>query len=80
MQKTKVHYTRYQVDCWLRKTFPDIDWDEVKAELPPIIWRSRWDTLADRCGLPYTRKYIQNLDCEGRGPGSIQQSKGGDTK
>lgn len=74
---TKKHYSKAQVVIWLRHRFPGVDWSEVEGQLPPIIWRSRWDTLADRCGLPYTRKYIQNLDCEGKGPGSVKQSKGG---
>ena len=76
MQKRQVHYTRGQVSQWLRERWPDVDWTEAEQELPPIVWRSRWNQLADRLGLPYTRKYIQNLDSQGEGPASIQVREG----
>jgi hypothetical protein len=71
MQK-RVHYTPQQLVTWLKNTFPDVNWDTVEEQLPPVIWRSRWDILAEKLGLPYSRKYIQNLDCMGKGPGNIK--------
>lgn len=68
----RVHYTKPQMKSWLEDHFPEIDWTEVIEQLPPIIWRSRWDRYADRLGLPYTRKYIQNLDSRGQGPTSVE--------
>jgi len=68
----KVHYPKKQVIIWLKKNFPDVDWTEVEAYLPPVIWRARWDSLAEKFGLPYTRRYVQNLDCNGKGPGNIK--------
>jgi len=65
-------YMREQVAVWLEKRFPKIDWTETIKELPPVIWRRRWDVLAEKTGLPYSRKNIQNLDCQGEGPGNIE--------
>jgi hypothetical protein len=28
----------------------------------------RWDDLEEKYGLPFKRSYMQNLDCEGKGP------------
>jgi hypothetical protein len=69
--KQQVHYTREQLIRWLKSRWPDVGWDKIEKDLPPIIWRSRWDKLAERFGLPYSRKYVQNLDSLGQGPGSI---------
>ena len=76
--EARVHYRREEVISWLNRRFPDIDWGMVGSELPLIIWRSRWDQLADRFGLPYTKKYMQTLDCKGEGPlgsGNRRRSK-----
>lgn len=71
MNKQKA-YERHQVETFLQKRFPEIDWTPVIKKLPLIIWRSRWDKLAEQLGLPYTRKYMQNLDWQGAGPGGIK--------
>ena len=73
-RRQQIHYTRQQVAQWLKHRWPEIDWAEVESNLPPIIWRSRWDILADRLGLPYTRKYLQNLDSEGSGPSNTSSN------
>jgi hypothetical protein len=45
-----------------------IDFTSLLDNLPPIVWRSRWNDLAEKFGLPFRRGYLQNLDCEDRGP------------
>jgi hypothetical protein len=45
-----------------------IDFTNLLDVLPPIIWRSRWNQLADQYGLPYRRGYLQNRDCDNSGP------------
>jgi len=45
-----------------------IDWTRLQDQLPDPIWRSRWDDLAEKYGLPFKRSYMQNLDAEGKGP------------
>ncbi len=45
-----------------------INWSHLLDQLPDPVWRSRWDTLAEKYGLPFKRSYMQNLDSEGRGP------------
>lgn len=67
----RVAYTKDQVIAWLHHRFPKIDWTEIEGQLPCIVWRSRWNSLADKLGLPYTRKYLQNLDSLGKGPANI---------
>ena len=44
------------------------DFSMLSEKLPTIIWRSRWDRIAEQVGLPYRRGYMQNLDSEGAGP------------
>ena len=72
MPRNQVHYTRQQVKLFLGERFPSVDWDEVVEALPPIIWRARWNKLAERLGLPFTRGYMQNLDSQGEGPASFE--------
>lgn len=50
------------------KTIKTIDFGDLKHDLPPVIWRSRWNALADRHGLPYRRSYMEDLDSKGLGP------------
>jgi len=45
-----------------------IDWTPLLERLPDTVWRSRWNELANKYGLPYSRSYLQNLDSEGKGP------------
>lgn len=45
-----------------------IDFTVLMEKLPPIIWRSRWNELAEKIGLPYRRTYLENLDALDRGP------------
>jgi len=76
--RKQVSYTNEQVGKWLKERFPSVDWGPVTSKLPPIIWRARWNELAEKLGLPYSRKHMQNLDCYGKGPGSIDlKRKGG---
>ncbi len=44
------------------------DFSLLADSLPSIIWRHRWNELAEKHGLPYRRGYMQNLDSKGRGP------------
>ena len=67
----KVHYTRNQVSKFLYDRFPEVDWSEVVSNLPPIIWRSRWNLLANQLGLPYTQRSIELMDHKGLGPASV---------
>ncbi len=70
--KLKRSYPREQVIVWLQDRFPQIDWTPVEAELPPLVWRHRWNRLAEKYGLPYTRQYIEKLDSKGEGPSSVK--------
>lgn len=45
-----------------------IDWNYLHGRLPDLVWRHRWDDLAEKYGLPFKRSYMQNLDSEGKGP------------
>lgn len=76
IQQSKVFYIcegypKQAVKSFLENRFPETNWDDVIAELPPIIWRHRWNKLAEKTGLPYSKSYLQNLDSEGRGPASF---------
>jgi hypothetical protein len=66
-----IRYTKQQVKKFLEKRFPETDWAPVVEELPHIIWRSRWNDLADKHGLPFRKGYMQNLDSDGCGPASF---------
>lgn len=44
------------------------DFSFLENILPDIIWRNNWDKLAEKFGLPYTKKYMANLDSKGEGP------------
>ena len=68
MARNEVGYERAQVVAWLEQRFPEISWREIEEHLPLVVWRSRWDELAERVGLPHSRKHIQNLDSKGCGP------------
>jgi hypothetical protein len=68
----KVCYSRDQVVTWLKDRFPNVDFSEAEKNLPPLIWRSRWNVLADKYGLPFRQKYIQNLDSMDQGPASVK--------
>ncbi len=74
-QQKRVHYTRVQVLQWLEENLPDVDWSSLKDVLPPIIWRHRWNSIAERYGLPYSRHYLERLDSEKRGPGRANSSE-----
>ena len=72
MPSHRVCYEVEGVTEKLSKWFPEQNWDRLKdgeegERLPPFIWRSRWDELAAKYGLPYSRKYLQNLDSMGIG-------------
>jgi hypothetical protein len=45
-----------------------VDFTVLRDVLPPLIWRSRWNELADRYGLPYRRSYIEDLNAKDLGP------------
>lgn len=66
----RVHYTKEALEKWLVGRFPETDWSPVIEELPPIVWRHRWNYLAEKFGLPYKRSHMQNLDSQGVGPSS----------
>lgn len=68
----KIFYRKDQVIAWLCRRFPETDWKKVLEDCPEIIWRHRWNNLAERYGLPYTKGHLQNLDSRGEGPGSIE--------
>lgn len=72
---TPVSYSRDAVDRHLRSRYQDIDWSPVVDQLPPRIWRSRWDDLAARHGLPYAARTLANQDCLGTGPASHERQE-----
>ena len=51
------------------------DFNSLHSTLPPLIWRSRWDEHRDKCGLPYARGTMENLDSQGRGPAKVMFGK-----
>lgn len=51
------------------------DFSKLLGSLPPVIWRSKWNQVAESHGLPYTRSYMQNLDAEDKGPPKIYFKK-----
>jgi hypothetical protein len=63
-----VHYPKSAVQKFLENRFPKTNWAPVIDGLPPIVWRARWNSLADRHGLPFKRGYLENLDSRGIGP------------
>jgi len=67
----KISYRKNQVIKWLNSRFPEQDWKNVLMDCPPIIWRHRWNDLAKKFGLPYSKGHLQNLDSQGEGPGSF---------
>lgn len=69
--KIKVSYSRHQLLVWLRARFPEIDWTPLESQLPPIVWRYRWNQLAEKFGLPYSKMYMEWLDSKGKGPTSV---------
>jgi len=72
-----IHYPREAVKKFLESRFSDTDWSSVIDEMPLIIWRHRWNDLAEKFGLPYRKGHIQNLDSKGIGPTSFIEDKGG---
>lgn len=48
------------------------DFSFLASILPPLVWRSRWNELAERYGLPYKKGYMQNLDAKKLGPPSVK--------
>jgi len=70
MSNAAVAYPRIAVKKFLEAKYPNMEWKPVIRRLPPIVWRKKWDSLAEKYGLPYKRSYIQNLDSIGKGPGS----------
>lgn len=66
-----IHYPKQAVKAFLESRFPDTDWSPVINELPPIVWRCKWNSYAEKYGLPYTKSYMQNLDSDGCGPASF---------
>jgi hypothetical protein len=68
-----IHYPRQAVKKFLENRFPDTDWSIVLDDMPKIIWRHRWNDLAEKYGLPYRKGHIQNLDSDGIGPGSFDK-------
>ncbi len=70
-----IHYPKQAVRLFLENQFPDTDWSVVVKRMPEIIWRHRWNDLAEKHGLPYRKGYIQNLDSKGIGPSAFITKK-----
>ncbi len=66
----KISYHKNQVIAWLAKRYPEVNWEDVLKDCPEIVWRHRWNDLAARFGLPYSKGHLRNLDSRGEGPGS----------
>jgi hypothetical protein len=66
-----IHYPKHAVKTFLEDRFPDTDWSVVIDQMPAIIWRHRWNHLAEKYGLPYRKGHIQNLDSKGIGPSAF---------
>ncbi|WP_320045166.1 hypothetical protein [uncultured Desulfobacter sp.] len=65
-----VFYDRTQVRKFLEDRFPTGKWNRITRKLPPVVWRKKWNTYAEKYGLPYKKSYIQNLDSKDIGPAS----------
>ena len=64
-----VAYSAEAVVAWLEQVRPAIPWRQLVADkLPPVVWRSRWNTFRDALGLPYSAGMMANLDSEKKGP------------
>jgi hypothetical protein len=64
-----VAYSAEAVIAWLEKVRPAVPWRELVADkLPPVVWRSRWNTFRDSLGLPYSAGMMANLDSDNKGP------------
>jgi len=46
----------------------EIDFTEAASALPPLIWRNKWDSFAEKLGLPFKARTLANLDCKNEGP------------
>lgn len=75
IKSTRMIYKKSDLIAWLSDRFGQ-DFTLLEQELPPMILRAKWDVLAQKVGLPYTRKYMQNLDCEKKGPFDYINRKG----
>jgi hypothetical protein len=67
----KINYPKQAIKLFLESRFPDTDWSTVIDQMPEIVWRHRWNSLAERYGLPYRKGHVQNLDSRGVGPSSF---------
>lgn len=50
---------------------PTLDWDAILPKDLGLVFRSRWTELPLWYGLPFSRKTMQNLDSEERGPEAV---------
>lgn len=62
-----IYYSREAVTRFIKTQFPNTDWSEVIDKLPPIIFRTKWNSYS----LPYKKNYITELDRYDRGPKSF---------
>lgn len=61
-----VAYRAEDVVTFLNKQ-TGVDWSFLLGKLPEVVFRHRWNTLADRHGLPYSSKTLANMDSLGTG-------------
>lgn len=81
MKSKPMIYQREAVLRWLEYMRPDVPWRQAVGEsLPTLIHRARWDALAEKLGLPYSRGTVANMDSDGFGPLQHEQKLRDDTE
>lgn len=62
-----VAYRDVDVIAWLEKQ-TGADWSFLQGKLPDVVFRHRWNAIAEKHGLPYSGKTLANMDSLNRGP------------
>lgn len=62
-----VAYRDTDVIHWLEEQ-TGADWSFLLGKLPDVVFRHRWNDIAEKHGLPYASKTLANLDSQGLGP------------
>lgn len=60
-------YRDTDVIDWLQQQ-TGADWSFLQGKLPDVVFRHRWNSLAEKHGLPYSGKTLANMDSLGQGP------------
>ena len=70
-----VGYRKSDFTAWGEGKRPEFPWHEVEPLLPTVILRARYDKIAAQHGLPFSKRYLENLDSQGLGPRKMDENK-----